>query len=552
MRARLSSLGFAMALEPIPNLKKLDIHMIDDESNSPNHRTPASATTSRRTTINNDDTEMTHMSGALNPPEDPVSTRPAKRQRVASLEEMQEKSSTDRELMPPPRQTLSRKLSVRKIIPTLRRKFNVRTPRLSTDRSHEGEMYSDNREPITPHDSDSVVEHRRVIGASDDASFPIASQNTPLQAFQDPKSSRVTNVTNSNFTFRSPSANAIQSDYRSQARLPQERSYLRLMDGLSYNDGIELGLQDPRQNMTYDVQPSNGHIPSLISPELLQYDQPVREQSMWRSGFPHFRRKPIETSVPPHETFQRGAYVNTGHNSSQELEAGGTIMPVTPMRQGSLDRNPPMDSVVSSCAKHIYQMPSGYENHGVAEVRGSSTRSGGYQLHDPQTSNSRPRWEAPRGLNGLSFIDTPLDSQNRPIRYQDGFVTSSSPHYTPTSKTFDGHIVRREQHESPYFSRSTYQPSTHLSINDRQSHRHQLAAPTKSYSSFKSPALSRLSALPQASPLTLKARSQPQWHRLQRAGVRSSRQGFQTQISNSHGIVQARQHPSTGLRGARR
>ncbi|KAF2027821.1 hypothetical protein EK21DRAFT_25968, partial [Setomelanomma holmii] len=126
MRERLASLGFAMALEPVPNLKSFDLDTLDDDGGMNARHIGDTVPSQRKTTSSHTAGRSAHTSGGAQPgPSSPLTQRPMKRQRLESPlpHNMHVDPPTSRDAMPPPQKSLSKMRSVRKIFPSIKKRF---------------------------------------------------------------------------------------------------------------------------------------------------------------------------------------------------------------------------------------------------------------------------------------------------------------------------------------------------------------------------------------------------------------------------------------------
>ncbi|KAL5120594.1 hypothetical protein ACEQ8H_001613 [Pleosporales sp. CAS-2024a] len=274
MRERLSSLGFAMALEPVPNLRGYNLDLVNDDGGINGDYYGTSGTTLRsKTTSSHTAGNSAHTSGEVGRgPSSPFAQRPTKRQRVDSPlpSNMQVESPLSRDLMPPPNKPLSKMRSARsKIIPTLRKKFSssrsIRPQEYEVRRSDDVCVDGYDEQTCTPRKS-AAGDCRDTDHYPDDSFYmtgalPVehSSHDMSSRKSQMPSSISVDND-GSDFTFRAPTPQrkGHASDVNQRKTLPTEPSYIRLMDGLSSGEEVELGLKDPRDNTSSIYTSMNG------------------------------------------------------------------------------------------------------------------------------------------------------------------------------------------------------------------------------------------------------------------------------------------------------
>ncbi|KAF2709276.1 hypothetical protein K504DRAFT_431651 [Pleomassaria siparia CBS 279.74] len=190
-------------------------------------------------------------------------TRPLKRQRVDSpLPErnIHALPPRSRDMMPPPQKPFSRMKSMKRFFPTIRKKLS-RDPYLSAMNSeiipdddvqtHKNGYWESSVQPENYSNSNSYERDRGVRGGTPymtgalPIGYPPRSNNSPSHQ-QHPQADQA------EFSFRMPSP-VKAADGRPRSR-PTEPSYIQLMDGLSYDSGLQLGLRDPRRHASQNDQ----------------------------------------------------------------------------------------------------------------------------------------------------------------------------------------------------------------------------------------------------------------------------------------------------------
>jgi hypothetical protein len=538
MRRRLASLGFAMALEPVPNLKGFDLDALDDDGgmNGDYHDTPGGSM--RKATSSHTAGRSAHRSGnAKTASSSPFMHRPLKRQRVDSPlpKNMQVEPLTSRDAMPPPQKPLSRMRSVRKMFPTLRKKFTSGRNMQASDydnRSGDVQMYGDgqwNEDRGSTARDDLCDETPYMSGA-----LPVTSPSQGLNRCGSKHLSSVGVDNNgTDFTFRvtSPVRIGKRSNEHQSSQLPTEPSYIRLMDGLSQDNGIELGLKDPRGDnpSTYQSEEENRQVKSY-GQDPRSYGGTNHEES-WSSeqlSQHHSSRDPYLQADSHHGAVQTSRTNHYHDRISQE----SSHHPITPAPRRYVQPGHQVESVVSPYVERTNRALSHFSRPRITETQDSSNHFAGYRSREPQIIESDASWREPRGLNGLSFFESPVSSKDQSYpRIHERHQVDRPPaarHYQSRNLNSRGLIVRPETARSPFFSDSAYGSS-----------RPQPTYPTQQYvysnSATSSPSLSRSSHLrtgqvPAAMPSIVTGRSpvraRPQWEALQRMGVRSSRHEF--------------------------
>lgn len=518
MRERLASLGFAMALEHIPNHSQITSNHLDEVESIAG----AYAEDNRRF----QESSSTHTAGrsAHNSRNGHIGTpftssdRPFKRQRVDSPlpDDMQVDLPSSRDAMPPPPKPVSRIRSVRGLIPTLRKKFS------NTRRSTKGHQNSD----VQMHDQ----RHWRDAGSSRDDNVTSRLQHdgrseTPYMTGALPlgAGSQRHHTGVSEFTFRasSPVKMDVEQGNHKPVQLPKGPSCLNFMGGL--DNGFELGLRDPRQNASGSHSIDHTLGLSVTAPRSQRQTQEIDSQQRWGLGHAFPQQSPngllklaSQESTSPNDHFSRAQYDQFVDNASP--------LPIhQPVRQ--------IESVVSPFfGSHHFEGPT-VPQFRITETKTSSTRSGAYRSQGRPTSQQiSANCCEPRSSNSLSFIDSPLDSNNEPIIHQ-GHHKSSQHKSNQSHKAYDtysyGFAQRPDTKRPPYIQDSAYGSSMHDTprIPHRQEPRSVLP-----FSSTRRASTSRVRQLPSAMPPVVSShspiRNQTHWETLQRAGVRSSRRTY--------------------------
>jgi hypothetical protein len=533
MQRRLASLGFAMAFEPIPNLKGFDLDALDDNGgmNGDYHDTPGGSV--RKTTSSHTAGRSAHASGNANAAPSSPFMRPLKRQRVESPrpKNTQVEPPTSRDAMPPPQKPLSRMRSVRKMFPSLRNKF-------SSGRSTQASNYNDRRGDDVQMYEEEQWTGGRMSTARDDVhdetpymSGALPANNT-LQATSQRDSQLLSSVGVDNnaagFTFRaaSPVKMSKKSSNRQSSQLPNEPSYMRLMDGLSQNTEFELGLKDPREGN------SNIYQPQEEFRQVIPYGQDPRRsgqtsyQEHWSPEHPSRQQLPNETSRqgPTHKN-------RTNHYHDRISQESGQN-PVTPAPQRNQQPGQQFDSVVSPYIESNNRASSHFTQPRIAETMDSSNRFAGYRSQRPRIEQPETSWREPRGLNGLSFFESPVTFKDslyhRSHDRQQIDQPPPSRHYQSRNLNSRGLIVRPEAERSPFFRDSAYGSSRpQPAYTTQQQSYSNSAIPSPSFSRSSQSCTGRApSAMPSIVTGRSPVRRQPQWQALQRMGVRSSRHEF--------------------------
>ncbi|KAH7389444.1 hypothetical protein DE146DRAFT_680299 [Phaeosphaeria sp. MPI-PUGE-AT-0046c] len=570
MKKRLASLGFAMALEPIPNLREVDLDVMDDDGgiNVDHYGTS-------RTAVRNIRSSHTVGRSAHNPftgPSSPFGQRPLKRQRVDSPlpNNMQSEQPSSRDAMPPPQKPLSRMRSVRKIFPTLRKKF-------SSGRSTETSGQDPSREEdVHMYESGHWRDKLQVSGTGNHASMRqddyasgshctsgalpvVGSSQSPRQ--RGPKMLSSVGVENdgAGFTFRAPSPVKLNNKFSElqPVRLPTEPSYIRLMDGLSRDTGFELGLKDPRENAPSTYHSTEEHRQVMRNgQDFREYEEPGQRED-WCRGLPfqhHSTRGPASTNgnrlEPQRELRTNYHHDRTYQNATQDLK--------TPASRRYPQSGQQIESVVSPYVEGICHNTPQFFNRRIAEPQHSSNRSTDSRFRRFPKVEPTTYWSEPKGLNSLSFFDSPVipDStaqQGNQERRQYN-IAPPSQYYQGRNLNSSGFITRPEAECSQFFRDSVYRSSTDRSTQfDYQStpFNSAIAIP-----SFHRSQYSRTGCIPSDKPSIMSSRptmcTQPQWKALHQMGVRSSQQNFRGGTQNGFSSSARDIVSSAGRRNVRR
>lgn len=568
MQERLRQLGFAMALEPIPNFEGIDPHAFDSDEALPEdigHPGAKLRTTASSHTVG----RSAHTTGRMGTASSgSFIQRPMKRQRLDSPlpNNMQVDPPSSRDAMPPPPKPMSRMQSMRKMLPGFRKKSSI-------DRSNDiaGDVFEDNND-VQMYDNgywrDTGADRRP--GHDDFRSkTPYMSGALPVeQSFHvsDPRESRLLPSmgfydNRSDFTFRASSPVKLDKQGNSDrpVHLPTERSYIRLMDGLSSDSGVELGLKDPRKQPN-TIDRGNGENRQVLHGFLNEDNlQGVDYEKRWDLGHPFMHQSPFRSStstdvhgyLPSHH--QTNGFTNRVHNVSD-------ISPATPAPRWQQHRGHKIESVVSPYFRNGLDQAQIISSPSRAEPQDSSNRSGGYQSQKPRTNHHKIGWVEPRSLNALSFFDSPVDSRNEPIEVDHrrklvGLVpTPSAQQYQRCRLDSRGSIAPQESRRLSYTNDTAYDFSNDRTFYNTKAPIHTQAA--INVASANRLSHSRIGKVPSAMPSIIAsrpfARTQPQWENLQRAGVRSSRNASDSAARGNHAVPSRDVFPSASRRSVRR
>ncbi|KAF2833810.1 hypothetical protein CC86DRAFT_389938 [Ophiobolus disseminans] len=569
MNKRLASLGFAMAVEPVPNFAGLLPNELDQDMATGGGQCGDLSTAMRKATSSHTAGRSAHTSG--NPattPSSPFMQRPMKRQRIDSPLPGNSKTDppTSRDAMPPPRKPVSRMRSVRKMFPTLRKKFSsgrsTPTPEVQCSNGDDETMYGDedwdDSTHMAPcHDQPAMQHGYRHEVPYMSGALPV---ERPLQAPNSKGSQLLSSIgvdsDRPDFTFRA-SLPVKMLQQRSSHQLPTEPSYIRLMDGLSRDDGIELGLRDPRDDRSSEYRPSQNNRQDVAYNKNERKNGDAHDQE-WRSG------------LPSHDQIPSGPYRSVGtHLDSPYFTRagnhGGRVLqpraanPITPAARRHQQPSHQLESVVSSYVANNNHVLSRNPNDRIAEPQDSSNHFATYQSSRPRMVEYEYNGREPRGLNGLSFFESPVISRSQPIQHNHQRQQIDRPppsqHYQSRNVNTSGFITRPEAGRSPFFRDSAYGSSREWPTPSQQQYtQRNTAIPFPSFNRY--PSYSRTGHVPSTMPSIISGRSpvrtQPQWQGLQRMGVRSSRHEFSSVAGTAYANPTGNLFPSNGRRSVRR
>jgi hypothetical protein len=558
MEQRLAQLGFAIALEPIPNnFRRLDPRVLDDDY-GPEGNYYGSNASLRKTASSHTAGRSAHTSGNATAPSSPFMQRPMKRQRLDSP------LPSSRDAMPPPQKPMSRMQSVtRKIIPTLRKKL---TGGRSTPAPYVDDSYGRDVQMRGNEQWGDTMNSRTTTHQYHHSESPYMSGALPVEQPPQATASHGSQLLSSiglesdkpDFTLRasSPVRTIKQSRSHQPVQLPTEPSYIRLMDGLTHDSGIELGLKDPRQHDSGAYQYDSGQR------QVKSHQEHGREDQRWDDRVPCNPGSRIHPQVPNGSSLPVSRLLEYPRDQSADVHVSRAyqepLNPATPAPRRQQQQSHQMESVVSPFIDNYYRQTPVYSESRIAEPQDSSNRSVAYPSPRPQLVEIEPAWREPRSLNGLSFMDSPVNSRNRPILYNhDQRAAEQRPpshHYQSRNLDSRGFITRPETGKSPFFRDSAYGPPRERPSYSRQ--QQVRAKPANSFPSFNRSSYSRSGQVPASMPSIVSGRSpvrtQLQWQALQRMGVRSSRHEFSSHAGSTLNNSSRDVYSSAGRRRVRR
>lgn len=464
MKERLASLGFAMALEPIPNLKTIDLSVFESDNGS--HGFPVAK--QRETTSSHTVGRSAHASGEATASSSPAVSRPAKRPRLERplSGNMQIDPPTSRDRMPPPQKPVSRIPSISKILPTLRRKFG--SGRLPSTKKFVSDQTTQRGGQCEDFDNVSGDENRPLMRYGNDEEEPYMSGALPVESSIRFSGSSETHFTSSigfdhnNTRTTLPSSSPMKMSMQNSVQLPILPSYIRLMDGLSRDDDVELGLRDPRESSSSKYQSFDNRTRNIADHSNRDSYRHLEDNDTYNVRQPHHTHQPEQISLatgnfPNSSPFGRDerSPIRRQQNPVQEVK--------TPASRCNQQSNHPIENIVSPLKMSSYRTSSPFANTGVTEPQDSSTRSGAYLSERRRTKKGQLEKREPCSLNGLSFFETPLDSYGQPIEYiNDQHEVSYSPPTRPYQNRYldsNGFILRPGAAKSHFFRESANQIS---------------------------------------------------------------------------------------------
>lgn len=560
MKARLAKLGFAMALEPVPNFPSVNPHASDNNEANTQHYYNGNNVAQRKTASSHTIGESAYtLRRVPTAPSSPFARRPTKRQRMdpplpggMAIDPL-----ADRDAMPPPPKPMSRMRSVRKLFPAFRKndlhgKY-MPVPGRSSQMGDNVHIGSDGHWKDTADDQFSICDGARREG-------PYMSGALPTERRQDSRllSSMGKGEDWSDFTFRasSPTKAGRQSNGYQPVQLPTEPSYIQLMNGLSHGDGIELGLKDPRES-----NPSSRHDEERSRqvthiPQDRHRAKEQESQNRWKLGHPFLHQSPYGPSSTVNGRLNPIIHSHTnGRSYRPDQEAASSPLSPDPRRCQQPSHH--IENVVSPFFRGSHRQELLRPVTGFAETQDSSNHFGAYRSRKLKLNENRAGLRERPSLNGLSFFDSPVNSRNEVIRPDVGHhvinPSTSSPYLRNGSFDPRGFITRPEMMRSPFMNDSTYESSQDRSNHAEQTFRQ--IQPTNSLSYLNQSPYSRRAQIPLRPSLDIgrsPTRAHPQWETLQRIGVRSSRHNLNYNNSSTHAYSLNNVFSSAGRRSVRR
>ena len=571
MKERLALLGFAMALEPVPNLRNFDLDELDDDGGMHGLRNADPGASLRKTASSHTAGRSAHTSGDVpTGPSSPFTRRPLKRQRLDSPlpNNMQLDPPTSRDAMPPPPKPLSKMRSVRKIFPSLKKRFaGGRSTPAPEGQYGDDDVYMydearwDNRTYSSAQDQNMPSQHDyRSESPYMSGALPV---ERPAQASVSRGSQLLSSVgidtDRPDFTFRasSPVKPNKGSSGHQPVQLPTEPSYIRLMDGLSYDSEMELGLRDPRTNASISGQAMapNRQVRAHCKERHIRLSSDGQDGR--QLGYTSLQESLNEPSGAANSFLDR-AYCNRTDGFHSRTLDDPRLNPITPAPRRHHQPGHQLENVVSPFVERNPSSTSQISDFRIAEPQDSSNHSAAYRSQRPRMTETRPDRREPLSVNGLSFFESPVISRQRPVQHDQERYQVDHPlpsrQYQGRNLNSRGYVTRPDAHRSPFFRDSAYGSSRDRPTYSRR--QHMPATTAIPFPSFNRTSYTRTGQLASNMPsITLSrspTRTQPQWEALQRMGVRSSRNEFGNSTSNGVVDPQRSNLPSTVRRSIRR
>lgn len=538
MKERLSSLGFAMAVEPIPNHTQVALDDLDEiggiaeayaeddrrfQKSSSTHTAGRSAHTPGHTFTSSD--------------------RPLKRQRVDSPlpRGVHSDPPRSRDMMPPPSKPLSRMCSVRSLFPTIRKKFisSRSSPKEHQQNHGDTQMFDSGQW----HDTADLYDQNNQNSTHD------VSEQTPQESRLLSDLGKPGNASEFSFRASSPVKLVNGRNEHHPVQMPSGPSYLHLMDGLSYNSGIELGLKDPRKNTSSHYAVEESMPPPLSTPQNQHQYHGTNDQQHWRFGHAFLHQSPNASPRPnaqqhtPSQERPKGVF-SRAHYDQPAKTTTLAPQPQQPVRH--------MHSVVSSPffgrSPHDVPPPS---RPWITKAHPSSHHFAVSRSQRRPPSQTTAEWHKPPSLNGLSFFEAPLDAHNQPILRKSHRQPSR---YTSLQTHESGQLPGRDTHHVSSVHNGKHSSSTGFTF----SRQHQMQPKSKISPSRASDQAHHLqlrqppSSMPSVFSSHSSVNRRSQLETLQRAGLRSNQQTFGKAEGNMLNPCFANTSSYVGRRSVRR
>jgi hypothetical protein len=493
----------------------------------------------------------------------PQTRRPHKRLRIDSpaTSKNLHAAPSSRDLMPPPPKSISRMRSVRNIFPTIRKKFSNGKPSPLPRHPHpvnsDVQMYENGYwEAVSASDQPSSDQDRPPARHDTQRNSPYMTGALPIENHEQTLYTRELqsradgepNDSRAEFTFRSPSPIKM---IRHSNTLPTEPSYIRLLDDLGHDSGLNLGLQDPRGDTCQQIYAS--------TPTAQRGGDGRRDDQPWRLSNDTPNQSPLR--VPSSQTYRqpnirKSRPVNV---SSRNTPNRMPINPVTPAPARFQRPAQEVDQVVSPFFGNTHHSPIQYIRAPVAERKDSMIPSNGYLYRRQPQLTEQADWRRGRSLNGLSFFDSPLNDRNEPIerRHEARQSEYIAPPQQYQRRNFysRGFNTRPENIRSPYANNGSYDSFDKSYRTCQQPVHSRSVIP---FPSFDRTSQSRAAPLPSATNAFISnrvrspIRNKSRLNGLERAGVRSSRMSHRSIPGNAFPTPGRTVFSSSGRRSIRR
>ncbi|KAF2183338.1 hypothetical protein K469DRAFT_785976 [Zopfia rhizophila CBS 207.26] len=235
---------------------------------------------------------------------------------------------------------------------------------------------------------------------------------------------------------------------------PAEPSYIRLLDDLSRDTGLELDLRDPRQDSPIELQRSHRGQQSLDINQSRAQNYKNEQPKRWNFGHAFLHQSPTGQASPNYHYPDPLRSNPVGRDSNNSIKHPA-LASITPVPRRAQQPSPRAESVVSPFFKTSNCNSQTFSRAGIAELEASSLHSDGYRFQRPRIAAVHSGWHEPRSLNGLSFFNSPRDTRNEPIEYDSGYARSNylappQQHYSSRNLNSQGFITRPDTSRSPY------------------------------------------------------------------------------------------------------
>jgi hypothetical protein len=432
---------------------------------------------------------------------------------------------------------------MRKILPNFRKKFsNGRTAPNHHQRTKQDVQMYDNGDwrgasgGRTDEDASSSSHRMRSEAPYMTGALPVefVSQPPPLGT------SAGVNGNASDFTFRASSPVKMTNRLieHQPVQLPTDPSYLRMMDGLSHDNGFDLCLKDPRKKSTEEQEFNSSITRGTGTAQNPYQTRQSPSHNRWDLGHAFLHQEPnasLRAADEHQRTSPHGKSTGFFHRAHYDPMVRSTTPALNQFQQPSRK----IENVVSPFFGRSHHIAPDVSRSRITETQTSSSRSGAYRSPRHLDAQMGTEWNECSHSNGLSSINQPLDWRNNPGLHRDQLYS-----------------FRNAPSES-YVSRHTHQysqpmrPTTHRSfainerpfrspVNNRHIYSRQQQPQAQSATSFPSSnrvSSRRIGQLPSKMPSMISTRSpvrdQTKWGTLEHTVQRDRHQRHATTLNNS-------------------